>query len=197
MNFAARRRYDEAHVCWPPRDRIRAVLLDLDGTLIFDNPHRGNPDLVCPLPGVVESVARLRSRGLAIGLVTNQPGVARGSITLDDVYAVNARVAELVGPFHTVAICTHELNDRCRCRKPAPGMIRATARALRIPTRQCVVVGSSGVDIGAARLAGAAAIMLSSGELSPFCSPWSKFELGDGYAARSFTEAAHRILQFA
>jgi histidinol-phosphate phosphatase family protein len=196
MNFAPRRRPDEDHVCWPPRDRIRAVLFDLDGTLIFDNPHCGNPDLVCPLPGVVESVARLRSRGLAIGLVTNQPGVARGSITLDDVYAVNTRVAELVGPFHTVAICTHELNDRCRCRKPEPGMIRATARALRIPTRQCVVVGNSGVDIGAARLAGAAAIMLSSGELGPFCSPWSKFEPGDGYAVSSFAEAARRILQF-
>jgi beta-phosphoglucomutase-like phosphatase (HAD superfamily) len=75
-------------------------------------------------------------------------------------------------------------------------MIRATARALRIPTRQCVVVGNSGVDIGAARLAGAAAIMLSSGELGPFCSPWSKFEPGDGYAVSSFAEAARRILQF-
>jgi len=196
MNFASRRRHDEDSVCWPPRDRIRAVLFDLNGTLIFDHPHCGNPDLVCALPGVVQSVARLRSRGLAIGLVTNQPGVARGMITLDDVHAVNARVAELVGPFHTVAICMHELNDHCRCRKPAPGMIRATARALRIPTRQCVVVGNSGVDIGAARLAGAAAIMLSSDELWPFRSPWSKFEPGDGYAVSSFAEATNRILQF-
>lgn len=117
-------------------------------------------------------------------------------ITLDDVHAVNARVSELVGPFHTVAICAHQLSDGCRCRKPAPGMIRATARALRIPTRQCVVVGNSGVDIGAARLAGASAIMLSSGELWPFRAPWSKLDPSDGYAVSSFGEATSRILQF-
>jgi histidinol-phosphate phosphatase family protein len=173
MNFASRRRPEEASVCWPPRDRLRAVLFDLNGTLIFDNPHRGNPDLVCPLPGVVESVARLRSRGLAIGLVINQPGVARGTISIEDVRAVNARVAELVGPFNAVAICTHELSDRCRCRKPAPG-----------------------AGIGAARLAGAAAILLSSNELWPFRAPWSQFEPGGGYAVSSFAEATRRILRF-
>jgi histidinol-phosphate phosphatase family protein len=149
------------------------------------------------MPGVVENVARLRSRGLAIGLVTNQSAVARGEMTIDDVLAINERVAELIGPFHTVAVCTHDIAERCRCRKPAPGMIRATASALRLPTRQCVVVGSSGLDIGAARLAGAAAIMLSSGELWPFAAPWKGDEPMEGCAVGSFAAATRRILQFA
>lgn len=197
MTFASRRRLRADTVCWPPRDRLRAVLWDLEGTLVLDRAFDGQPDLVSLTPGVVESVARLRSHGLAIGLVMNQPGIAHGDITLDEVLDANDRVAALVGPFHTVAVCPHELGDHCRCRLPAPGMVRATARALRIPTRQCVVVGCSGVDIGAARLAGAAGILLSpDDDWSP---PSARITDGRsvGYAVSSFSEAINRILQFA
>ena len=125
MIFASRRRRPtEDNACWPPRDRIRAVLCDLDGTLIVERPHTGDPALVRPMPGVVESIAKLRSRGLAIGIVTNQSGVTRGLITIDDVLAVNERVAELFGPPSTRWRCMHDLAERCRCRMPAPGMIR-------------------------------------------------------------------------
>jgi histidinol-phosphate phosphatase family protein len=188
---------------WPPRGKLRAVLCDRDGTLIVDHPYSGDPSLVQPMPGVVEGLRRLRSRGVALGLVTNQSAVGRGLITMDDVRAVNDRVAELVGAFDSVAVCTHRPSDRCRCRKPAPGMIRATARALRIPVRQCVVVGNSGVDIAAARRAGAAAILVSAGEFwspeSPTCEPWKAAPPSEdpgGCAVSNFAEAAARILHY-
>lgn len=171
-------------------------MCDLDGTLIVDRSLCGNTELVRPMPGVVKSIAKLRSRGLAIGLVTNQSAVARGLVSLEEVLAVNWRVAELIGPFDTVAVCTHELADQCQCRMPAPGMIAATARVLHLRPSQCVVVGNSGVDIGAARLAGAAGLLLAAGDVWTFPAPWRSDDPLDGYAVGSFAEAARRILEY-
>jgi len=137
-----------------------AVLLDRDGTLIADVPHNGDPAKVRPLPGARAALDRLRAAGLRLGVVTNQSGVARGLISAEDVARVNARVEELLGPFDTWQVCVHDDADGCACRKPAPGLVLAAARALRTRPERCVVVGDIGRDIAAACAAGAAAILV-------------------------------------
>src|SRR3954451_24116029 len=84
-----------------------AVLFDRDGTLVRDVPYNGDPDAVDPVPQAAESVARLRRAGVALGIVSNQSGIGRGSITEDQVAAVNARIEEIPGPFQTWQICPH------------------------------------------------------------------------------------------
>jgi histidinol-phosphate phosphatase family protein len=107
-----------------------AALFDRDGTLIEDVPYNGEPALVRPVPGTRETLDRLRSAGLRLGVVSNQSGVARGLLTPDQVRRVNARVEELLGPFDTWQYCPHGPDQGCACRKPAPGMILDAARAL-------------------------------------------------------------------
>jgi GT2 family glycosyltransferase len=63
-----------------PRNAVRAVLFDRDGTLVHDVPYNGDPALVRPVPGARDALDRLRAAGLRIGLVSNQSGVARGLI---------------------------------------------------------------------------------------------------------------------
>ena len=139
---------------------IDAVLCDRDGTLVVDVPYNGDPDRVEPLPGVAGGLARLRAAAVRLAVVSNQSGVARGLLTPAQVEAVNARVAELLGPFDAVLWCPHGPDDGCACRKPAPGMVLAAAALLGVPVDRCAVVGDIGADLAAARAAGAGAAVL-------------------------------------
>ncbi|MEV4579046.1 HAD-IIIA family hydrolase [Nonomuraea jabiensis] len=140
--------------------RPGAVLFDRDGTLIRDVPYNGNPDLVEPMPGAMEAVARLRRAEVPVAVVTNQSGVAKGLLSPDDMDQVNARVEELLGPFDAWAICVHDDADGCTCRKPAPGLVIRAAAVLDVSPRDCVVVGDIGRDMEAARAAGARGILV-------------------------------------
>ena len=141
-----------------------AVLLDRDGTVIYDVPYNGDPDQVRPVPGAREALDRLRAAGLRLGIVSNQSGIARGRFSAADLARVNARVEELLGPFDTWQICTHgepaQGTPGCRCRKPAPGLVWDAARALGTVPGRCVVVGDIGADMTAAGAAGAAGILV-------------------------------------
>ncbi|SCF28902.1 HAD-IIIA family hydrolase [Micromonospora mirobrigensis] len=137
-----------------------AVLLDRDGTLVEDVPYNGDPEKVRPLPGVREALDRLRAAGLRLGVVTNQSGLARGYFTAAQMHAVHARIEELLGPFDDWQVCPHDDEDRCPCRKPAPGMVHAAARALGTDPRRCVLVGDIGRDVTAALAAGATGMLV-------------------------------------
>jgi HAD superfamily hydrolase (TIGR01662 family) len=136
------------------------VLFDRDGTLVHDVPYNGDPAKVAPVPGAREALDRLRDRGVAVGLVTNQSGVGAGLITRDQVDAVNTRVVELLGPLDVVEVCPHRRDEGCRCRKPAPGMVEAACADLGSPPERCVVVGDIGSDVEAATAAGARAVLV-------------------------------------
>jgi HAD superfamily hydrolase (TIGR01662 family) len=137
-----------------------AVLFDRDGTLVHDVPYNGDPELVEPVGRAAEALALLRDQGIPVGLVTNQSAIGRGMITRADVDAVNARVAELLGPFDDVRVCPHAPGDGCACRKPLPGMVLSAAAALGVPPAGVVVIGDIGADVAAAHAAGARAVLV-------------------------------------
>jgi HAD superfamily hydrolase (TIGR01662 family) len=136
------------------------VLFDRDGTLVRDYPYNGDPALVTPVPGAREAVDALRARGVRVGVVSNQSGVARGLITREQVDACMARLDELLGPFDTVQVCPHGPDDGCSCRKPAPGMVKAACVELDVDPARCVVIGDIGADVEAAAAAGASGILV-------------------------------------
>lgn len=137
-----------------------AVLFDRDGTLVEDVPYNADPAAVRPMPGARAALDRLRAAGLKLGVVTNQSGLARGRFGPSDLDRVHARVEELLGPFDTWQVCPHDEEAGCGCRKPAPGLVLAAARALATVPGRCVVVGDIGRDIAAAGAAGASAILV-------------------------------------
>lgn len=143
-----------------PAEPVRAVLFDRDDTLIHDVPYLADPDGVRPVDGARELLDRLRERGVAVGVVSNQSGVARGLITPDALARVNARVEAELGPFDTWQVCPHGPEDGCGCRKPAPGMVLAAAAALGLDPRQCLMIGDIGADVRAGLGAGACAVLV-------------------------------------
>jgi HAD superfamily hydrolase (TIGR01662 family) len=116
-------------------DKPRAVLCDRDGTLIRDVPYLADPRRVHPMPGVCRTLNRLHRQGVAVGVVSNQSGVARGLIHPDQLAMVNARVESLLGPFDTWQVCPHSPDAGCSCRKPEPGLVTAAALELRLAPR--------------------------------------------------------------
>jgi HAD superfamily hydrolase (TIGR01662 family) len=138
----------------------RAVLFDRDGTLIKDVPYLADPRRVRPLPGVRRTLDRLRRQGVAVGVVSNQSGVARGLIHPEELAQVNARVESLLGPFDTWQVCPHAPDGGCSCRKPEPGLVTAAARELGLAPHECLLIGDIGSDVDAALAAGARAVLV-------------------------------------
>jgi histidinol-phosphate phosphatase family protein len=139
---------------------VLAVLLDRDDTIIADGPFLNDPNGVKPLPGAAVALGKLRDRGLRLGVVTNQSGVARGLISPEQLDAVNAKVDAVLGPFDTWQVCIHDDADQCGCRKPSPGMVLAAASTLGVPPERCVMIGDTGGDVNAALAANARAVLV-------------------------------------
>src|SRR5579871_4524183 len=138
-----------------------AVLFDRDETLVVDVPFNGDPDRVEPAPNARALLDRLRAAGLRLAVVSNQSGVGRGYVTVEQVDAVNARIEELLGPFDGFFVCPHAPEDGCECRKPKPKLILDAARALGVDPGRCYVVGDRDSDVEAARNAGAIGVKIS------------------------------------
>ncbi|MFF8289460.1 D-glycero-alpha-D-manno-heptose-1,7-bisphosphate 7-phosphatase [Streptomyces sp. NPDC016309] len=147
--------------------RPAAVLFDRDDTLVRDVPYNGDPDRVRPMPGAVEALRLLRQDGIRTAVVSNQSGIGRGLLTEAQVRAVNARVDALLGPFDAWAYCPHVPEDRCGCRKPAPGLVTEVARLLGVRPEECVLIGDIGSDMGAARAAGARGVLVPTARTLP------------------------------
>jgi D-glycero-D-manno-heptose 1,7-bisphosphate phosphatase len=167
---------------------VRALLCDRDGTLIEDVPYNGDPARIMPLDGVAAALDRARQRGLKIGVVTNQSGVAKGLFDHTDLEAMHARLETLLGPFDVICTCPHDEDAGCSCRKPAPGLILQAAAHLGVPAPRCAVLGDTFADVEAARRAGAVGVLVPNEHTRP------EEISGAELVARSFGEAVGRLV---
>lgn len=137
--------------------------------------------------GASEAVERLAAQFAYRFVVSNQPDVARGTARREDVEALNARLNELldITKFYT---CFHDDADRCRCRKPLPGMLELAAREYDIDLTASFMVGDRWRDIDAGAAAGCTTILIDRDydERAPVERP--------DIIVRSITEAADAIL---
>jgi histidinol-phosphate phosphatase family protein len=140
--------------------KLRAVLLDRDGTLIADEPGLRDPHRVSLLPSVAAALQRLRAHGVQLAVVTNQPALASGAVQAADLQAVHARLDALAGPFRGFFVCPHEPLHGCECRKPAPGLLRGAMRALGVEAGECAFIGDIGSDVEAARRVGMCCVLV-------------------------------------
>lgn len=147
-----------------------AIFLDRDGVLnevelLHGKPHPpAGVEQLRLLPGVVDACYRLRELGFALIVMTNQPDIARGTQTRDEVDRMHDMLRRQL-PLDEIVVCVHDDADDCRCRKPRPGMILDTAVRLNLNLAESVCVGDRWRDVEAAKRAGVTAIFVDRGYL--------------------------------
>lgn len=161
----------------------RAVFIDRDGTLIemvYDKTHgifdsARIPDQVRLKEGAPEFIIACKEMGYLIVVVSNQPGIAKGTLSIDGLHDVNANLIKQLDQFGASVdifrYCPHhpqggentisEYIKECGCRKPAPGMLLEVADECDIELTTSWMVGDGIVDIQAGNAAGCKTILIT------------------------------------
>ena len=139
----------------------RGLFCDLAGTLVKMDDTRQLPlgtdgkIVVELLPGVAEKLSPIRDH--LIFVVTNQAGIARGRLRIEQVEAAIAELDRQLGDILTGwQICPHTDDDHCECRKPKGGMITELAELYGVDLDSSTMVGDQEVDRQAGEAAGVA-----------------------------------------
>ena len=126
----------------------KAVFLDRDGTIIVDYGYINDPNKVDLLPGVIEAIDILLKDGFLVFIVTNQSGVSRGMMTMEDVKTVNNKLLKLLGKdkIKDILICPHSPEDDCECRKPKTKLVDIAIKNHKISPIDSYSVGDKDSD---------------------------------------------------
>ena len=151
-----------------------AVFLDRDGTLIEEAGYLDRLERLVFYPYTIDAVRLLNRAGLALVIVTNQAGVARGIVREEFVAEAHRHIrlrleaggARVDGfyycPHHPEA-AIERFRQTCDCRKPQPGLLRSAAVDLGLDLTRSFVVGDRWHDIRAGSAVGARGILVRTG----------------------------------
>jgi D-glycero-D-manno-heptose 1,7-bisphosphate phosphatase len=146
----------------------KAIFLDRDGVInqtIFRDGKARAPYTMEDFKlfeGVKEAITTFKAHGFLTIIVTNQPDVARGWVSLEAVHMINRMILDLV-PIDAIKICFHTEKDHCICRKPSPGMLLEAAREWEIDFSQSFMIGDRLSDIEAGKRAGCQSVLIGDG----------------------------------
>jgi len=151
-----------------------AVFLDRDGTIIEDVGYLDTLDRVTFFPWTVDTIRALNRAGLAVVVVTNQSGIARGLFTeafVEETHRYLTARLEMGGArVDAYYYCPHhpdstaaEYRRHCDCRKPAPGLIDRATNDLGLDPARSFVVGDRWLDVQLGRAVGARTILVRTG----------------------------------
>ncbi len=148
---------------------MKVVILDRDGVINEDSDtFIKSVDEWVALPGSLAAIARLNRAGFAVHVATNQSGVWRGLLSLDDLEAMHRKLrrelAAAGGEIASIHYCPHGPDEGCDCRKPKPGMYRRIAEDAGVDLAKVPVIGDSLRDLEAAAAVGARPILVRTGK---------------------------------
>ena len=151
-----------------------AVFLDKDGTLLEDVPYNVDPAKMVFAPGARAALGRLGRLGLPLYVISNQPGIAMGRFTVDQLVPMVSQLERMFAqagaalggfyycPHHPLGtIAAHAIT--CDCRKPAPGLLLRAAAEHGIAPDKSWFVGDILDDVEAGRAAGCNTVLIDNG----------------------------------
>ena len=153
----------------------KVVFLDRDGVINKKPPvhqYVSSREEMTVLPGVADAIRRLNDAGLFVFVVSNQRGVQRGLLTMDDLKDVHDYLDEILekkgAHIDGYYICPHG-NNECECRKPKPGLLYKAEEWLKsqgytIDKDHSCMIGDSDTDIEAGKAYGVNTIKIGDKE---------------------------------
>jgi D-glycero-D-manno-heptose 1,7-bisphosphate phosphatase len=134
------------------------------------------------LPGAGDAVRQINRSGFLAVLVTNQPVIARGECSEEDLESIHARLELLLGEhdayLDAIYYCPHhpdsgwpgerpELKIECECRKPKDGLIRQATSDLNIDLSRSFMIGDTWRDMEVAKTSGLTGILVGNKKNGP------------------------------
>ena len=160
-------------------NKQRAVFLDRDGTI---NKYVGflrNIDEFELLDGVADAIKKINASGYLAIVVTNQPVIARGEVSFEELQEIHNKMETLLGEqgayVDAIYFCPHhphrgyvgervELKIDCDCRKPKSGMLLQAAKDFNVDLKNSWMIGDGENDILAGKNAGCHTALIQSGQ---------------------------------
>ncbi len=171
-----------------------AVFLDRDGTLVEERGYLADPADIVFYPDTVDALRRLQER-FVLFIVTHQPWVARGILTMEAVERVNAQIVSYLAEhgvtITAVYVCPHERSEGCLCIKPRPYFLRQAAAEHGVDLQRSFTVGDHPHDVELARGVGARGVYVRTGHGSQHVAELRS----DDIVTAGIAEAAERILE--
>lgn len=158
------------------KNKQKAVFIDRDGTI---NKYVGflrNIDDFELIDGVAEAIRKINESGHLAIVVTNQPVIARGEVSFDELEEIHNKMETLLGKegayLDAIYYCPHhphkgyegerpELKIECDCRKPKSGMLLKAAKDFNIDLTHSWMVGDGENDIKAGANAGCSTVLIN------------------------------------
>ena len=156
--------------------RKKAVFLDRDGTLNVHDGYITEPGQLKLIDGVAEALRMFHARGYLCIVVTNQPTVARGENTEEELGRIHRHLEYLLAKrgayIDDLYYCPHHPDKgfegerpsykvECDCRKPKPGMVLLAAQEHNIDISKSFLAGDSETDVLCAENAGAKPVRIT------------------------------------
>ncbi len=156
-------------------NKQKAVFLDRDGTINRYVGFLRNIDDFELLEDSAKAIRRINESGYLCIVVTNQPVIARGDVTFDELDEIHNKMETLLGLegayLDGIYFCPHhpdsgfegeikELKIDCDCRKPKPGMLLKAAKDFNIDLGSSYMIGDGDNDVKAGEAAGCRTIKI-------------------------------------
>lgn len=151
------------------KNKQKAIFLDRDGTInIYKGFIHDQQDMEL-IPGIADTIRKINESGYLAIVVTNQPVIARGECTVEELEHIHEKMETLLGQegayIDDLFYCPHhpdkgfegeriEYKIDCDCRKPKPGMLLQAAEKYNIDLEASYMVGDDERDMEAGRQAG-------------------------------------------
>ena len=151
------------------KNKQKAIFLDRDGTINKMVGFVTKPEQFELIEGAAEAIKAINKSGYLAIVVTNQPVIARGDCTFEELQTIHDKMeTELgkVGAFvDAIYVCPHhtdkgfegerpEYKCNCDCRKPKPGLLLQAAKDFNIDLSESYMIGDSHRDVEAGENAG-------------------------------------------
>lgn len=157
-------RWQKAEAYLEPK---KIVLIDRDGVINKKAPkgqYIESWDQFEWIPETREAMGVLSQGGFDFIVITNQAGIARGMIELEELEKIHQKMissfrndgVEIIDVF----VCPHHWDDDCSCRKPKPGMLYQASKKHLIRLDKVLFIGDDPRDCQTAWNAGSQSIFL-------------------------------------
>ena len=151
-----------------------ALFLDRDGTVNVEVHYLSQPEQLELLPTVAKTISVVNGLGIAVVIVTNQAGIARGYFSEHRLIAIHERLQRMLAEQNAridgIYFCPHHptagqgsYKAVCDCRKPMPGMLRQAASELGIDLTRSLMIGDRESDLQAGAGAGCQTALVTTG----------------------------------